>query len=317
MDYCCNRMMLVAPQVSHANWEYAVFRTPALDPWHLAQALIANSPLPLETVLLVDSSLVNPYYKQLVYAAQTGGISMHTIYQSELSQLYGRAARAAYDAASLSQGDTELIDDAIAIVDESDLYSKEKLLVGLFQVKGDMTAAYTIIDSMRTALPDDGYWKVQGLLADLQRQSQEPSDVDANGIALLQQVAADEKVGCGEAQAWLMMLGEEYTEPIILPTTEKRLKPESNSNRSFVWHPLAVFPNPSKGPLTVVYEVPDAVADAHIKVMNSLGQLVLQQQVRGQGLVQLDLSRVHTGLLVIGLYYDGHLIGTEKAQIVR
>lgn len=51
--------------------------------------------------------------------------------------------------------------------------------------------------------------------------------------------------------------------------------------------------------------------------MDALGRLVHQQRVAGKGVVELDLQRPHAGLHIVGLYYDGHLIGTEKLQLVR
>lgn len=312
-----NELMIVAPKVSHASWEHAFFRTPALDPWHLAQALIANSPLMSETQMLVDSNLVNPYYKQLVSDAQDGSISMHTIYQSEMSQLYGRTSRAACDAVRLAQGDTELIDDAIAIIQATKLHNKQQLLMGLYLAKGDAGAAHAIIDSMHTADPYDGYWQVQGMLADLHEQDLDAADVDANGIAALEQLAADEKAGCAQARAWLSLLGEPFVEPIVLPTLEKRRKPSKPAADAVQWHPLSVFPNPAKGPVSIVYEVPDAVESAQLRVMNALGQLIHQERVSDKGVVQLDLQRPHAGLHIVGLYYDGHLIGTEKVQFIR
>ena len=312
-----NQLMIVAPKVSHANWEHAFFRTPALDPWHLAQALIANSPLTKETLALLDSTLVNPYYKQLVRNAQDGSISMHTIYQSELSHLYGRTSRAACDAVKLAQGDAELIGDAIAIIAGTAVRNKPQLLVGLYLAKGDAGAAHAIIDTMRAAEPGDDYWRVQGMLADLHEQDLHAADVDANGIAALEQIAGGEKAGCGQAQAWLALLGEPFVEPIVLPTLAKRRKPAKPAAEAAPWHPLGAFPNPSKGPVSIVYEVPGSVEDAQLRVMDALGRLVHQQRVAGSGIVQLDLQRSMQGLLVIGLYYDEHLIGTEKLHLVR
>ena len=54
-----------------------------------------------------------------------------------------------------------------------------------------------------------------------------------------------------------------------------------------------------------------------LRVMNALGQLVYQERLVGKGIVELALPKPATGLHIVGLYFDGGLVATEKLQVVR
>jgi len=70
-----NQLMVVAPKVSDEVWVAAFDRLATMTPWHMAQALVANSPLSAVTYRLMESSGLAPYYLQLVAEAQHGGIN--------------------------------------------------------------------------------------------------------------------------------------------------------------------------------------------------------------------------------------------------
>jgi hypothetical protein len=50
---------------------------------------------------------------------------------------------------------------------------------------------------------------------------------------------------------------------------------------------------------------------------NDLITIIPTERVSGKGMVQLELQRVAIGMHIVGLYFDGHLIGTEKLQMIR
>lgn len=49
-----------------------------MNPWHLAQALLANSPLEAKVLVMMDEYGLAPFYKELVLEGQGGGVSIHT-----------------------------------------------------------------------------------------------------------------------------------------------------------------------------------------------------------------------------------------------
>ena len=133
----------------------------------------------------------------------------------------------------------------------------------------------------------------------------------------LQTMAQSMGTGAAEAQAWLSVLGEPYDEPVILPDLSKRAKPHTPRRNAFTWTPLSVFPNPSDGALNIAYEVPPEVQRAEVRVMDALGQLIFSDELSGTGVVRMDVPVHATGLRIVALYFDGHLIGTEKVQMMK
>ena len=314
-----NRLMLVAPKVSHELWELAFQRVPAMDPWHLAQALMANSPLELETMVLLDSSLVNPYYKQLVLDGQNGGVSMHSIYKGELSALYGRKSRAAADASALALGAESQgkIDSALMVLDGSELEDEGVFRAALLHWEGDHTGVRVVIDEQLAAEPTASFWTIQDLAYEQLETNKDLAELDAAVVQQLQTMSQSMGAGAAEAQAWLTVLGEPYDEPVILPDLSKRAKPHAPQRSAFTWAPLSVFPNPSDGLLNIAYEVPPEVQRAEVRVMDALGQLIFSDELSGTGVVRMDVPVHATGLRIVALYFDGHLIGTEKVQMMK
>lgn len=314
-----NQLMLVAPKVSHEVWEMAFKRVPAMDPWHLAQALMANSPLELETMVLLDSSLVNPYYKQLVLDGQNGGVSMHSIYKGELSALYSRKSRAASDALALALGAESQgkIDSALMVLDGSKLEDEGIFRAALLHWEGDHTGVRLVIDDQLAAVANDPYWTIQDLAYEQLESDKDLAEVDAAVVQQLQTIAQSLGAGAAEARAWLNVHGELYDEPVILPELSKRARPHAPHRSTFTWTPLSVFPNPSEGQLNIAFEVPLEVQRAEVRVMDALGQLIFSDELSGTGVVRMDVPVHATGLRIVALYFDGHLIGTEKVQMMK
>lgn len=314
-----NQLMLVAPKVSHDAWELAFKRVPAMDPWHLAQALLANSPLELETMVLLDSSLVNPYYKQLVLDGQNGGVSMHSIYKGELSELYSRKSRAAADASALALGAESQgkIDSALMVLDGAELEDEGIFRAALLHWEGDRTGVRVVIDDQLASVANDPYWTVQDLAYEQLESDKDLAEVDAAIVQQLQAIAQGLGSGTAEALAWLSVLGEPYDEPVILPDLSKRARPHAPHRSMFTWTPLSVFPNPSDGEINIAYAVPSEVQRAEVCVMDALGQLIFSDELSGTGVVRMDVPVYATGLNIVALYFDGHLIGTEKVQMIK
>ncbi len=110
-----NQLMLVAPKVSSDVWKLVFYREVPMNSWHLAQALIANSPLEPEVYRMMEESELTAYYKQLV-ANEQGGMNMQTIMESELAYWESEQSQAlfVYSALALEEDATVTIADAIS-----------------------------------------------------------------------------------------------------------------------------------------------------------------------------------------------------------
>ena len=182
----------------------------------------------------------------------------------------------------------------------------------------DQVTAGALLDSMAIAFPYDRYWQVQQMAFALLTDEKDLTELDANGQATLETIAADGKEGAAEALAWLMLLGADPVEDIVLPSKAKRTRMVPNTLAELPFTPLRVFPNPSNGPVNVVYEVPAGVERAELRMMDVLGR-TLYSSVLGatMGTLELVPNQPSTGMHVIALFYDGYLVATEKVTLTR
>ena len=249
-------------------------RIPALNPWHLAQALLANSPLQRDVLDMVESLPIDPFYKELVYGGQSG-VSMHTIYQSEIAYFYAKKTTAlqAMVRKSLLSGDAGDIALTHARLKASKSVGEHEAHLALYLAEGDLTSARTLIDAQLQGAGDLGYWQVQDLLLTLKEQSMGPQDLDGNGEQTLRDIVAAQGQGAAQAQAWLALLGHPEPEVVILPANSKRRKPVRERTTASVQPMLAAYPNPTNGPTYLTYIVAEGVEQAELRLHDAAGKL--------------------------------------------
>ena len=79
---------------------------------------------------------------------------------------------------------------------------------------------------------------------------------------------------------------------------------------------LRAYPNPSNGPVFVVYEVPEGVEQALLEVVSADGKLIFSQSIAPQNGIA-ELGKLPIGLNVATLRCDGIRVGVAKLSIVR
>ncbi|QQR87875.1 MAG: T9SS type A sorting domain-containing protein [Flavobacteriales bacterium] len=302
-----NQLMLVAPKVSSKVWGLVFERNPAMNPWHLAQALIANSPLEPEVLAMMDQSGLNAYYRQLVNNEQDG-ISMHSIYQSELGYWLGEQSKAvfAYSGSAFDETPPVTFAEAIALHQQYPVPGSAEELVRLHAANSDVTSARALVND-QLAAPHSTWWDVQDLWLAHIEAGFEPSDVDAALLAQLQTYAGASDLGAGLAKGWLAALGEPFEANIILPTESRA--PEQPSSADEAVAPLSmlgVYPNPTRGEAFITYNLPEGVEDAEVVVTDAIGRLVWSRTTgRSSGVMDLPRAAIVPGLYNVVLYAGG------------
>lgn len=315
-----NQLMLVAPKVSEDAWTAAFERTPPMIPWHMAQALIANSPLTPEVIRMMEHYGMDSYYQDLVRGAQSGGVSMHTIYGSEISHFYGNKARGLNDlaAAALLGVEAQALEDAILMHQEHPSHHSDHSLLALHLALGDLASARDIVDLHLPTGELPEYWELQDLYLDLREQGMGPEDVEGDGIQALAAIASAEVYGSAHAQAWLSMLGGVFTETVILPRPYRSASYHSGSSGSAMPAMLEVHPNPSNGPVYVVVRMPEGAEDGTVRVMDPMGRLVLERNaLERMQIIELTGKELASGLYTLGLSVDGIQAATAKFEVIR
>jgi hypothetical protein len=316
-----NQLMLVAPKVSYAAWKECFIRTPAMNPWHLAQALLANSPLEPATLTLLHQSDIDPFYKELVEDGQNGGQSMHSIYKSEIAHFHGVKSGALQAAVrkSLLSGNTSDAALTLQALQDYPITGGEQVRFGLLLATSDLATARAVVDERLLAGKEDkDLWQVYDLLLGLREQSKAPSDLDGSGISQLQSIAANGGMGAAQAEAWLALLGNPTSEEVLLPNRNKSLKPQRERPATSARPLLAAYPNPSNGPVYITYTELDGVENVELQVHDAQGRLLKRQRVgNNNGIAELQPRELSTGVHVASLYFDGIRVGSTKLNLVK
>jgi len=234
-----NELMLVAPSVTTAAWEEVFERIPAMNPWHIAQALIANSPLQKVVLLMLPEYDFHPYYVALVEDAQNEGTSMHDIYLSEISHFESSHSRALSDLTrnALRSADTTAVINARTWHEEHPVSSSTEALVAICYALGDTERVRQIVDAELIASPYRDYWEVHDLYLTLLENNEGPMDLGYSDQMSLLPLALSHDHGSGEAQAWLTFLGGSFDDHVVLPTHNQQrrlsLRSATQSRRRF------------------------------------------------------------------------------------
>jgi hypothetical protein len=315
-----NQLMLLAPKVSDEVWVSVFNRVPSMNPWHMAQALIANSPLSAESYHLMEASELVPYYQQLVADAQNGSVNMQSIMESELAHFHQQKASALHALTSEALLDSVPggLGSALLALELYPLHAYDHDALALAVHNGDLGTANALVDQGLSEGLIPEYYEVQELLLGTLENGQGMHVLDAGQVQNLEAIADMEVYGSAHAKAWLRSLGHATeVERIVLPHSTRSLAAVNGANVAEQMVALQVQPNPNDGHAVVAVRIPAGVEHATIKVWDPIGRLVAEKLIAGgQPLVDLPTLQV-SGLYVAVLYLDGVLAQTAKFQVVR
>lgn len=318
-----DRLIQKAPKVGAESWAEAFSRVPAMNPWHLAQALIANSPLEPKVLALMDEYGLATFYKQLVLDGQGGGPSMHSIRRSEIAMAHARRSVGLNQVVrnSLQSGDSTTLSDALQALSAYGGGTMERQQLALYHALGDYSSARALVTTkLEENSLNHAYWQVQALVLEKLDDGTPLTDLDGGEQQFLQEIVVVDGPGAAEAAAWLALLGHEFTEMLILPTRTKRnSNPVKEEGGMVNGHPvLAAYPNPSNGPVYITYQVPEGVQQTEVRMHDAHGVLVFAQRIAARnGIVEVPPNNLAAGLHVVSLYYDGIHVGTAKVNMMR
>ena len=314
-----NQLMLVAPKVSDDIWDLVFKRVEDMNPWHLAQALIANSPLEPPVMAMLENSTLIPYYKQLVANEQGGGMSMQMIKESELSYWRNLQTQAlmAYTSGAFDEFPSVTFTEAIALHQQYPVEGSAEEISLLHIANGDLAAARAGVNA---ALASDhtAWWDIQDMYLSQLESGLEMDELSLAQEAQLVAIADTDDPASSRAKAWLLSLDQKWEATVILPSTTRSMHqlPQSGVYSSVASN-LAVHPNPSQGEAYVTYSLPEGMQDAELQVFDATGRMIWHQGMgRRSGIAELP-SGLPPGMYQAALRGSGVLVGSVKFTIVR
>jgi hypothetical protein len=317
-------LMLAAPKVSIETWQQVFKREPPMNPWHMAQALMANSPMQPEVMRLMEESGLTSFYKQLVYGAQGTGINSQTILESEMAHWKYEHATALKQlvAAAITGDEVVTIADALAFEAQQPEMGTPWARISLLLSSGDVLAAKAIVDDLNAVSEPEGAMEVLGMALALDVAGTLLSDAPAATLDRLHVLADGEGTGMFAAQAWLRTLDPlAYPERILLPADQRSMVASRREEADPVLDGLlTIYPNPSNGQdaVYVVAKLLDGMAGGNLQVYDPLGREILAERLSSaMGIVEVPTKGLPVGLYVVVLYGDGTRLGSSKFELTR
>lgn len=319
-----NELIAAAPYVSDQIWSASFNRVPSMDSWHLAMALLENSPLKGTTIRLMQQSNLEPFYQALVNGGQGGGISSMSILESEISSftLDRETSLGNYVRSFLTDSTTNATEpELLGFLDVVDNEHHLNILAGYYATTDNYSALQNILNNCGTNSLHSDLCLLYGLMSSAY-QSQAPfSGLDQTTINDLVLIADDEdNPACSLARSILVEGGHsEFPATFIFPGGVLRSFQESGGTRnSGIESRLSIYPNPSNGIAYATYEVDASVVNARAELWTTDGRLIQSwNSLNGNGILEIDQPHLSPGIYIMILYWDGIAVENTNFSVVK
>jgi hypothetical protein len=320
-----NELLLASPCVTDELMIAAINRDPEMNPWHLAQVLLANSPLTQRVLNVLNHSDVNAYYRELVLDGQNGGMTNTTLMEMELSHFSSKMqnARADYVRQAYRQDSTMALNDSIIyyLTDEASDDGLQMLLS--YHIKRQQwQQAQDLLDDAPNRRWHSDFAEAMGILVEaLQDTSGADAYIASNETALLA-IANDTHREAYLARAILESYElAEFEYPIVLPEPpQKSMKHKADKDRRAVNPIASIHPNPAKNTVYLNWRLPEEMNAENVRLLvyNSHGVQLHGERLTGQvGISEINISNWPSGLYIYQLQHDHIKLHSEKFEVLR
>ncbi|MBL7940624.1 MAG: T9SS type A sorting domain-containing protein [Flavobacteriales bacterium] len=273
-----------------------------MDPWHQTQVLLQNSRLNAGVwAVIQDNGLLTPYFRALVAQAQgeEEGPTMKQALEMEIVERRREMTGHIIALGTLYARDTVNVpSDSLRKLfrHELDKQFLQKRLEWLIADRDLSGASDQLTNEM------SGY-NGRAVMADLIALQQSSAgawrNLNSSERTLLQDHAAEGKVGAPRAAGILFSIGEMAALPVVaFPDFTKSRSPRTvEGNAEGKPDPtIACFPNPAGSNTFVTY--PADLDGAVLQLHDAKGMLIMTHVLKGNGLFEMDVRH-----LPIGLYH--------------
>ena len=319
-----NALQSVAPKVSAEVWQAAFERNPVMQPWHITQALLSNSPLQGEVLKMVETYALPSYYADLVYSGQDGDANLLTILQAEVAKYAAEKAEALTDLGHQSWLDSL---DLSGSLDSLKLWhlglpsdNSGITIAGVLSAQRDLAALELLAQMEEQSSTAPALYAVVKRFAEAEQQGGWNRPVA--DITYLEALATQrEPFGSALAYGWLEALGQQVPEEIILHPEDTPKRLARQGNQPVQWPTevqLTIFPNPSNGPVFVGYDVPTGTGTAVLRVIDLSGRELQSMRIsEGPGLSTIETEGWANGVYIAEIRLDGAAHANTKFTILR
>jgi hypothetical protein len=317
-----NALMDAAPKVTDELLLLALKRQPQLEGWHMAQAMLANSPLRASVMNELAKSDYYPFYKALVQAGQSGGLTTRQLMEMDYAHFISSQH---YDFDQLLQiqmnfeeseiGNWENLETQLATLDFM-LTPSDKAQLALS--KGDLNEAASQLSNCGTE--ENDYCECISVALELAQNGMTSTGLPNNIVSDLQNIASTSGHKM-QATAELLLefwgLGV-YKELLELPEGASLRSTRIPKLEEIEIKSLGVNPNPADGIVYINYLLPDGWVKAEITVYDYLGKVSSKFDAsQFDGIIEFDGQLLPAGVYLIELEVDNIKISSTKLTLVH
>ncbi|MBL7943468.1 MAG: T9SS type A sorting domain-containing protein [Flavobacteriales bacterium] len=310
-----NEMLASSPHVSDLAFRSAFMRTPAMDPWHLAQVLLMNSPLKPAVQAMMIQYNYDEYYRELVMNGQQGGMTYKTLLETDMAHHH-----VLYEVHKNDYLRRKLLDDEVmepqAIIDFLEIeprLNERFVLAGMYCSQGEYTAA---IDALGTCT-------MGGTVDPACRAMEIYIQSCMDGLQCPRfSTAQQAELELLASQTW--QEGWVYAAALLRQPMTFEFRPPTHLRSSRMpvrlpeLHLIEVQPNPTSGSTWFSYQMPTGAEKVELEILDPLGNTVFIGDITyTKGLFEWQASNLASGLYLFNFRIDGILLESGKVTVIH
>ncbi len=317
-----NYIYRFSPYISKEVLIAVLNRPYAMENWHKADILIANSPLEFEVLdAYYAQGTLGDFFHELImfYQAGENRIDVYREAKKEAASRK-RVAQSRYLKRILTDlnGAYSESNQLEAVIDQNSETEDVRIRFDRALQTKDYTTAQTLIDTYTGDPTKDGFVSIAEIM--LERSQNATLDMlTTNQVSSLENVATSDKRGKYLAQSMLEVYNEmKFEEEIVLPSVVKSYSPPRERKEITKLNLFDVYPNPASDYAYFTFKLPEGVENAFLTIYDNSGKRIEVIDLTSH----IHVYRYSVSGLPLGNYsavfeVDGRLISTKKLFVTR
>ena len=314
-------VLLAHAPLSDEVLKETIYRAEPLDPWHLTQVMIANSPLNGWVFQALDEADMLPvYFRHLVKQAQSGEVGVKHLLELEIVQLQqdkNRLLTRLLDAWASDTIHVAKADSIWALLNADGAGHGAEATYIQQVLHGKYAEASSLAGNLTDSPFDPDLFEYGSLLSQAEGEWTGLSGSEE----ALRRMAFDHSAG-SSALAWSALITMNELDSVPMPELSgmmKSLLPQRFQQATAADTPvIGVTPNPALDRIAYTVPLHDGIEQGVLEVFDAQGRQVTTIGLNGRrGLIESTVLSWDPGLYLVRLVVDGHVIGSTKFTVLR
>ncbi len=307
-------LLLQKTPLSDSVMKAFIYKLDLMDPWHLTQVLLANSPLTKDVLITLENSeILSGFFMNFIYQAQVeGALNLRKLLELEISARETDKHLAFIQL--ISQADSiqepnELQDEYASLIEEYETEDMKKWQVEYYR-STNPTRSTEIFRSLTTNPELTDWATLKGIEWSIPDSTE---TIDSATVSLIEEIAFNPKSG---GYPLALSLLEKYgynaivAEPEI-PLNNRSMQPGNKKEFNITPIEFEAYPNPASANTFITYPK-DADGIGYIEYWNNQGLLLKRELLTENGVKEINLENWSSGVYLLKLVVDDKQLGSLK-----